>query len=241
MLFSIITPCYNSEKTIARTLNSVLNQTFKDFEYIIIDGGSTDDTLDIINSYRKKFGEKLTVVSESDEGIYDAMNKGIRMAKGDIVGIVNSDDYYEPRCLEYVLESYDCKEPLQILYGMMRVVNESQEELSIVFYHHRNMDSTIINHPASFVTKRLYEKYGCYNIKYKSAADFDFMLKMEKEKDVVFKPVYKILTNFTRGGMSGSYIGIQEDNLVRYSNKLIGKKKYLLTKYKNTLKYMLGV
>lgn len=241
MLFSIITPCYNSEKTIARTLESVLNQTFKDYEYIIIDGGSVDNTLDIINSYRNIFGKKLTVVSEPDEGIYDAMNKGIKMAKGDIVGIVNSDDYYEPKCLEYVVKHYNSSLPLQILYGMMRIINERQEELGIRFNHHRNMEVEIINHPASFVTKRLYEKYGCYNIKYKSAADFDFMLKMVNEKDVVFKPVYKILTNFTRGGMSGSYVGIQEDNDVRYCHGLVSTKKYWLTKSKNTLKHMLGV
>ncbi|WP_051555473.1 glycosyltransferase family 2 protein [Anaerovibrio lipolyticus] len=240
MLFSIITPCYNSEKTIARTLNSVLNQTFKDFEYIIIDGGSTDKTLDIINGYRNKFKNNLTVISEPDEGIYDAMNKGIRMAKGNIVGIVNSDDYYEPKCLKVIADHYDAQKPLQIIYGMMRVVNERQEELAIRFNHHRNMEKEIINHPASFVTKKLYEKCGCYDIRYKSAADFDFMLKMIK-KDVYFTPVYEIVTNFTRGGMSGTYIGVQEDNEVRYNNGLVGRKKYLLTKWKNTLKYVLGV
>ena len=104
--FTIITPCFNSEKTIEKTLQSVLNQTYQNFEYIIIDGGSTDDTLSIIESYKEKFAEKLTVVSEKDNGIYDAMNKGIQLAKGELVGIVNSDDFYETDALENIVNEY---------------------------------------------------------------------------------------------------------------------------------------
>ena len=102
MKFSIITPCFNSENTIERTLKSVLNQTYSMYEYIIVDGGSTDSTLDIIRSYKDFFGDKLKVISEPDNGIYDAMNKGISWATGDFVGIVNSDDFYEEDCLTIV-------------------------------------------------------------------------------------------------------------------------------------------
>lgn len=241
MLFSVITPCFNSEETIARTLESVLAQTCKDYEYIIVDGASTDSTLKIIDSYKSKFGDKLTVISEPDHGIYDAMNKGIHAAQGEIIGIVNSDDFYEKDCLEYVKQKYDPKIPYQILYGIMRVVDLQGDELGIHFNHHRNMKAEMINHPASFVTKALYEKYGCYDVKYKSAADFDFMLKMSGLTNVEFVPVYHILTNFMNGGMSGSYIGTQEDNEVRYKHGIVGKKKYLLTKTKNTIKHYLGV
>ena len=94
---SVITPCFNSEKTIRKTLDSVLNQTYNNYEYIIVDGKSTDGTLKIIEEYKTKFGEKLKFISEKDTGIYDAMNKGIAMASGDIIGIVNSDDFY---CLD---------------------------------------------------------------------------------------------------------------------------------------------
>ena len=96
MLVSIITPCYNSEKTIEKTLACIEHQTYSNIEYIIIDGGSTDTTLERIESYRSRLPEKLVVLSKKDRGIYDAMNKGIRIAQGQLIGIVNSDDWYEP-------------------------------------------------------------------------------------------------------------------------------------------------
>lgn len=104
---SIITACYNSEKTIERTLKSVLAQTYSNYEYIIIDGMSTDDTLKIIDAYRNAFGSKLKVVSERDSGIYNAMNKGIKMASGELVGIINSDDWYEPDALQTIVYSFN--------------------------------------------------------------------------------------------------------------------------------------
>ena len=105
MMFSIITPCYNSEKTIERTLQSVQSQTYQNYEYIIIDGGSVDGTLSIVEAYKSKFNGKMRVISEKDDGIYDAMNKGIRMAQGKLLGIVNSDDFYENTCLENALKN----------------------------------------------------------------------------------------------------------------------------------------
>lgn len=241
MLFSIITPCFNSEKTIKRTLESVLNQSYQDFEYIIIDGKSKDRTIEIVNSYKEAFAGKMRIISEPDAGIYDAMNKGIKLAQGKIVGIVNSDDYYEPECLNDIAAIYNPEEKYQILYGMMRIVDDNGDELTILFNHHRNMEVEMINHPASFVTKELYNKFGLYDTRYRSAADFDFMLRMSKEESVKFVPIHKIVTNFTRGGMSGTYTGIQEDNDVRYINGLVSRKKYILTKSKNALKYLLGV
>lgn len=241
VMFSIITPCFNSQKTIEHTIKSVLNQTYKNYEYIIIDGGSTDETLDIIDKYRGKFGEKLRVVSEHDSGIYDAMNKGIKLAKGILIGIVNSDDFYELDCLKLVKEKWDRKNVYQIIYGMMRVVDREEQELSIIFQNHKNMKAKIINHPATFVSKKIYDDFGLYNIKFRSASDYDFMLNMIEKSEIVFIPVYAILTNFTKGGISGSYIGIQEDNIIRYKHGLIGKKKYYLTKVKNYLKNILRI
>ncbi len=241
VMFSIITPCFNSEKTIKRTLESVLNQTCQDYEYIIIDGGSTDKTLNIIKSYKPFFKEKLKVVSEKDDGIYDAMNKGIYRAQGEIIGIINSDDYYENNALENILQYYDKKKKYQILYGMMRIINAEEQELSIVFYHHRNLNNQIINHPSSFVTSKLYKELGTYNTDYKSVSDYDFMLKMAQNEKVVFTPVYNIIANFTKGGISGSYIGIQETNSVKYKYKLISGRNYWLTRVKNFMKYIMKV
>ena len=144
----------------------------------------------------------------------------------------------EEGCLSIPGESNPVERPN---YVKVKAFNEKGEELAISFNHHRNIRSTMINHPACFVTKALYEKYGCYNTKYRSAADFDFMLKMFEQKEVVFVPDHQIYTNFTYGGMSGSYTGVQEDNEVRYRNGIITRKKYILTKMKNSLKHYLGV
>ena len=105
MKFSIITVCFNSEKTIERTIRSVLNQTFSDYEYIIVDGASKDDTMKIVKSYEDKFDGRLHYISEPDKGIYDAMNKGIRLAQGEIIGIVNSDDWLEDDSLMNVQQA----------------------------------------------------------------------------------------------------------------------------------------
>lgn len=118
---SVITPCFNSEKTIQKTLESVLNQTYNNYEYIIIDGKSTDKTLQIIEKYKPLFGEKIQVYSEPDKGIYDAMNKGIMKASGDIIGIVNSDDYYELDALENMVNEVP-DDKYFILYGFQRCI-----------------------------------------------------------------------------------------------------------------------
>ncbi len=99
---SIITPCLNSEKTIRDTMESVLHQTYKNIEYIIVDGGSEDRTLEIIHEYEHLFNGRLKYISEKDNGIYDAMNKGIRQSKGKLIGIIGSDDYYETDAVEKV-------------------------------------------------------------------------------------------------------------------------------------------
>ena len=239
MLFSIITPSFNSEKTIARTIESVLSQTYHDYEYIIIDGASTDGTLEIIESYRPQFNGKLTVISEPDNGIYDAMNKGIHLAHGQLIGIINSDDFYEDGCLEYVSKKYNPDSPYQIIYGMIRIINSDYEELGLHFIHHRYLSHSMIYHPASFVSTALYEKYGSYDTRYKSAADYDFMLKMSKNSDVEFVPDYHLLSNFMLGGISGTYRGSLEDNEVRFRNGLISRKIFYLMKIKILVKKML--
>ena len=104
LLVTVLTPCFNSGRTIEKTLTCIENQTYKNIEYIIVDGGSTDNTLELIKRHRSRLPEKLTVISEKDNGIYDAMNKGIRLAKGHLIGIVNSDDYYEKDTVEQIVK-----------------------------------------------------------------------------------------------------------------------------------------
>ena len=240
--FSIITPCYNSEKTIARTLECICGQTYTDFEYIVIDGASTDRTLAIIESYRPRLGDKLTVVSEPDKGIYDAMDKGIALAKGELVGIVNSDDFYELDCLETIAEVHDPAEgQYQILYGGMRTVDEAGALRSEVFYHHAFLREHMVNHPASFVSKALYDRFGMYDTQYRSAADLDFFLKMQKIPEVKFVPTTKVLTNFSSGGMSSTNTGTKETFHVQYKHGMISKKSYYANLAKIWIKNMLRV
>lgn len=224
VLISVITPCFNSEKTIERTLQSVLNQTYQNYEYIIIDGKSTDNTLNIIEKYKEKFGEKLKVVSEKDNGIYDAFNKGINLAIGDLVGIVSSNDFYEPDALENIAKEYD-NEEYAIIYGMMKTLVNNKES-SVVIYNHEFLKQKMITHPTCFVTKKLYNDMGVYSLEYKSSSDYDFMLRISQNENVVFKPVYKIISNFELGGISSSIVGEKETLKIYNKYNLISKKTY---------------
>lgn len=241
-LFTIVTVCYNSEKTIERTLVSVLNQTIDDYEYIVIDGASIDRTLEIVNSYKDKFGEKLKVFSEPDKGIYDAMNKGIEKASGELIGIVNSDDYYEIDALENIVKKY--KEVLSteddnnsgiILYGMLRLMEKGQE-YAIEFYNHNFLGKVMLTHPTCFVSKTVYEKYGAFDIQYSSAADLDFLLRIRTKTNTNFYPVYKIISNFERGSTSASAKGAKEAVEIRYKYGLVTKGRVRYETFTNWLR-----
>lgn len=217
-LFTVITVCYNSEKTIERTLKSVLNQTESDYEYLIIDGASTDGTLDIVRKYEPEFGGRLHIFSEKDNGIYDAMNKGIARASGELVGLVNSDDYYELDALENMKKAYlglnvDNRNHV-ILYGMQRRLRDG-EEIEIEFVNHRILGEGMICHPTCFVSRAVYRDFGVYDTNYRSAADLDFLLRIKNTTDTVFVPVYHIISNFELGGMSASGRGAREAARVR--------------------------
>lgn len=224
LMVSIITPCFNSEKTIGRTIESVLNQTYKNIEYIIIDGASTDNTLGIIRNYEHYFNGRMRVISEEDSGIYDAMNKGISLAKGELIGIVNSDDYYNSDSVEIIVGNLLDKK-YQVLYGFQRNLKDGKET-KVCIYHHDSLDQQMITHPTCFVTKSVYEDFGIYNSQYKSSADYEFMLRIFYEGTVTFKPVYHIISNFAEGGMSGSQIGVQETALLKLKFGIISKNRY---------------
>lgn len=220
-MVSIITVCFNSEKTIRRTIESVLYQTYKDYEYLIIDGKSTDSTLEIIREYESDFEGRIQVFSEKDNGIYNAMNKGIKLAKGSLIGMINSDDWYESTAIENMVKAYDGSKYV-ILYGMQREYQNGKEKLCWI-KNHIFLDEQMITHPTCFITKKLYNDFGGYNERYKSSADYDFMLKMVRITDVKFQQVYSIIANFSLGGMSGNNIGRIETAKIKYNYHIISK------------------
>lgn len=243
VLVSVITVCYNSEMTMEDTIKSVLQQTYHNIEYIIIDGGSKDKTLDILKQYEPAFRGRMKITSEPDQGIYDAMNKGIRKAKGELIGILNSDDFYEPDAVETMVHAYrENKTDYMILYGFQRNLRHNQfhvelsdnvsenqlpkgsdEEISVVLFHHDYLKQQMITHPTCFVTGKVYEKYGVFNTDYQSSADYEFMLRVQAAGGVTFLPVYKIITNFRMGGMSSGEKGYRETARLRYQYGAISK------------------
>lgn len=225
LFVSIVVPTYNSEKTIEATLESLKLQTYQNFEVLIIDGASKDRTLSIIENYRKDFENRLVVISEKDQGIYDAMNKGIRKASGKLIGILSSNDTFENKAIEYIVENYEQNKPDCILYGMQRFITNGIED-SVAIYSHKNIPQKMMAHPSCFVSKSVYEKYGVFDISYKSSADYEFLWRIYETKKVYFKPVYHIIANFNTGGMSGTREGYLETIRLRYLKGQISKSKY---------------
>lgn len=221
---SIITVCYNSSKTIRKTFDSVLHQTYGDIEYLVIDGASTDGTIEIIKEYEMLFQGRMKWISEKDNGIYDAMNKGIKLAEGELIGIINSDDYYEPNAVEVMVNAMT-KDKYQILYGAMRTWKDGEEE-SISISSHKFLKERMINHPSCFVTKAVYDDFACYDTQYRSVADYDFMLRMNEKSEIIFKPVYSIIANFTLGGMCSTGTAYMELEKMRRNRGMISEKQY---------------
>lgn len=204
MKLSIITVVYNNKRTIENAIQSVLNQSFKNIEYIIIDGKSVDGTIDIINSYKDKISY---FISETDKGIYDAMNKGIALASGDVIGILNSDDLYADNdVLKDVMGYFQADEKLDILYGDLVYVNAddinkvvrkwTSKKYYKKFFEHGNVPP----HPALFVKKSVYNECGLFNVNYKLAADYDFMLRIFKKLEFSSQYIPRLMVRMRLGG-----------------------------------------
>lgn len=222
--FSIVTVTYNSGKTVEQTIKSVLLQSYSNFEYIIIDGASTDNTLEIVKKYAE-LDKRIRYISEPDKGIYDAMNKGIEMATGDAVALLNSDDYYESDALEKIAD-YMPENGKYVIYGMIRIIDEEKEDRIMLSSHH-SLPKRMMMHPACFVSKAVYEQY-LYDVSYKSAADYELFLRLYQDKEIEFIPVYEIATNFRTGGMSSSFTSLLETNDILYKYGHINRKTYLI-------------
>ena len=152
------------------------------------------------------------------------MNKGIKQASGHLIGIVNSDDWYEPDTIEQVVKHYQ-KQPYEVVYGMQRTLLDGKEKLTVI-YHHDFLPQQMITHPTCFVTKKTYEQFGLFDTQYRSAADYDLMLRFWESRQVVFTPVMQVLSNFVLGGMSSSQTGVRENARIRYKRGYMSRKRY---------------
>lgn len=198
---SIITVSYNSEKTIGKTIESVLGQSYSPDEYIIVDGKSKDNTVAVAREYDEKFREKgieYKIISEPDKGIYDAMNKGIALAQGEVIGMINSDDWYEEKALEIVAKTYQ-EQQFDMMYANLNLVKENGDVILKRARLRKFITSRDWNHPTTFVKKAVYNlmQYDLNNL----YADFDMMMAIRKKgyKVVI---VNQVLANFTTGGVS---------------------------------------
>lgn len=200
---SIITVCFNARETIEQTIRSVITQTYgiENMQYIIIDGSSTDGTQDIIHKYMQHISY---YVSEPDNGIYDAMNKGILKAEGDIIGILNADDWYEEDAVKNIVQCFQINSA-DIVHGEVNHV----DNLGNIYFSCQKMDVCelwqwmAIWHPATFVKRNVYERYGLFSSEYKIAADYEFILRCYANK-CRFYHTHKVLTNFRETGISST-------------------------------------
>ena len=199
---SIITITYNSEKTLRRAIDSIVSQEYDSLEYIIVDGGSADSTVEIVESYGNRISKWI---SEPDDGISSAFNKGINMATGDIIGIINSDDGLEPGALSAIAVAYDPK--VDIYRGKVLLWKENTNtkavEIPSMHFDYKGMNK--ISHQGTFVTKSAYKKYGVYDEKCKYAMDYDLLLRFE-QAGAKFKYVNKVLAFYSLGGLTFSKV-----------------------------------
>jgi glycosyltransferase involved in cell wall biosynthesis len=205
MKVSIITISYNSAETIEDTIKSVVSQDYPNIEYIIIDGASKDETLSIVGKYKDKIAK---VVSEKDKGIYDAMNKGVENATGDIIGILNSDDYYyDESVISEVVQLFE-NEKTDGLYADLVYVDRADSDKVIRYWKSgeyqpgKFLKGWMPPHPTFFVKKEVYEKFGLYSTDLRSAADYEFMLRVIHKHNISLSYMPRILTKMRVGGMS---------------------------------------
>ena len=184
MKISIITVTFNSAETLPDTIESVLRQDYDDYEYLVIDGGSKDATVDIIKQFEPRFGGKMRWISEPDKGMYDGINKGIRMATGDVVGIINSDDFYHRNDIFRIINSSFEENPgIQAIYGDVRFVTPDNLDKTVRYYSSAKFKPAKFRwgwmpaHPTFFTYRSNFDKFGLYKTDYHIAADYELLIR----------------------------------------------------------------
>lgn len=248
MKISLITPTYNSEKTIANNIRSVLNQSYKDFEHIIIDNKSTDSTLSIIKDLYRADIHKLKLISEKDEGIADAFNKGISNAVGEIVAILNSDDcFYDENVFRDVIKKFSND---RILFVHGDIYSEDPVYGSVIKYPYMNgvENGMPFNHPTMFFRKKIYDTIGQFDKSFKYAMDFEFICRLEKKygqlknisEYISDRPLVKMQYGGTSwendvGSLKETKKALQKNNLWTFKASLILTYKVFKTRTKKIL------
>ena len=183
MIISIITATYNSGKTLRDTLESVLRQTYSDYEHIIIDGASSDDTLAIVRKYAARYKGRLRYISEPDKGLYDAMNKGLALAAGDVVGLLNSDDFYTSDDILERVAAAMSDTTIDAVYGDIHFVHDPDLTKCTRYYSSKSFRRWQMRfgfmpaHPSFYCRRSVYLQYGFFDTSYRIAADFESLLR----------------------------------------------------------------
>ncbi len=217
---SIVTVVFNGDAHLEQTIRSVIGQNYPNLEHIIIDGGSTDKTLDII----KKYEEHIAYwVSEPDDGIYHAMNKGIEASSGEVIGFINADDWYEPGIVEWAVDILEVS-GVDVVHGSMCILQQGKKALVKPAPHNldRFAKGMLLNHPTVFARRELYEKYGLFDTRYKIAADWELMLRWWLN-DAEFYADDKVFANFRMGGISSIYLrkSFEEKHEIRRKHHIL--------------------
>lgn len=205
MIVSIITTTYNSAATVRDTIESVIAQDHTDIEHIIVDGASSDNTLEIVKSYGDKIAK---IISEPDKGIYDAMNKGIRAATGDIVGILNSDDFYSSKnVVSTIAEAFSSNE-IDAVYGDVHFVSPDNLQKTVRYYSSAIFRPSLFRlgfmpaHPSFYMKKCCYDQYGLYSLEYKIASDYDLLIRYLYVHQIKYRYLQKDFVTMRTGGVS---------------------------------------
>ncbi|MBF1568023.1 MAG: glycosyltransferase [Prevotella shahii] len=213
MKVSIITVAFNSAATIAHCMQSVLDQSYSNIEYIVVDGLSKDNTLNIVREFEPLFAGKMRWISENDNGIYDAMNKGLHMATGDVVGILNSDDFFTDNdVIEKVAQAFT-DDKIDAVYGDVHFVRETNLSRCVRYYSSAGFRPWWLRfgimpaHPSFYARKEVFQKAGLYKTDYKIGGDFEMMVRLFKRFDIKTKYLPMVFVTMRMGGASTKNVG----------------------------------
>jgi len=236
-LVSLITVSFNSGKTIRNTIESILMQTYERIEYVVVDGLSKDNTVSIVKEYEQSFNDRgfiLKVISEKDKGLYDAMNKGVTMATGEIVGILNSDDFYSDEFVIQKVVSMMKKENADCLYADLQFVDQDDTSKIVRTWIANKGDFRLgwnPPHPTTFISKETYNKFGLYKVDYTISSDYDILYRIIHKGKVKVAYLQEFIVKMRSGGRSTSGI----------KSNIVASKEIYTTLKENNQKFKLPI